>query len=398
MANKALPALGMSAALGFGSILLATPAQAATTGVVTAGTYLEYKAASGKTNNLVVTHSGTTFTFDDTVTLKAGKGCKAVSGHKTMVTCKVNSPGTVIVTLGDKNDTFVNQTPMKFNVYGGSGNDNLTGGPNNDRLDGGTGNDKLYGGAGNDQVRGRAGNDLLDAGDGNDWVDGHEGNDTLVGRLGSDKLDGGTGQDVYWAGGGFDFMLDSGTSADIFHGGADADQVSYAGRDKTIVADLDGRSGDDGQSGEKDTIDIDVERLVGGSGNDRLTGNAADNKLDGDTGKDVLIGLGGDDVLWGWTGKDTLDGGDGADWLDGSYDADTLTGGAGNDRIEGGDGLDKISGDAGDDRLFGWVEQDGGPPIDPDGTMDHLGGYLDGGADTDFCDAGATGTKINCEA
>jgi serralysin len=402
MPNKALPALGLSAALGFGTILLATPAQAATTGTVFVNTVssVEFKAANGKKNNLVVTSSGNKLIFDDSVALKAGKGCKAVSGHKTMVSCALNKPSTMVVTLGDKNDIFVNRTGVKFNVYGGAGNDTLTGSSNNDRLDGGTGNDKLYGGAGNDQVRGRDGNDLLDGGDGKDWIDGHAGNDTLVGRLGNDELNGGSGKDVYWAGGGFDTMVDPGTSADVFHGGADGDSVSYADRTKAVVADLDGRSGDDGQSGEKDTIGADVERIYGGDGNDRLTGNAADNFLDGGDGNDVLFGLGGNDVIRdSSSGKDTIDGGDGDDWLEGGEGADTLLGGAGADRIEGGDGLDKIAGGAGDDTLYGWqAPQDGGDPVDPDPSDDYLGGALDGGADTDFCDAGRSGTRINCES
>jgi serralysin len=398
MLHKTVPAVGLSVLLGLGTLLIATPAQAASTGEVAVGTYLEFKAASGKKNKLVVSRSGDKITFDDAVSLKAGKGCKAVSGHKTVVACTVHNPGTVVVTLGDKNDSFTSRTDLRFNVYGGSGDDKLTGGAGAEMLDGGTGKDKLYGNAGADQLRGRSGNDLLDAGDGDDSLAGGDGNDTLVGRAGNDQLWGDAGEDVYWAGAGNDRMQDGKKSEDVFHGGTGSDEVSYIGRSKAIVADADGRSRDDGESGEHDTIDADVERLVGGEGSDRLTGNASNNFLSGSGGNDVLVGLGGDDDLTGWTGKDTMDSGDGDDWLDGGPDADTMSGGAGADVIAGRDGLDKISGGAGNDRLYGWEIEDGGPPSDPDGEGDMLGGNLDGGPDDDLCVEGARGTKTNCES
>ena len=401
MRYKAMPALGFSAVLGLGGVLFAAPAQAAGTGTVAVGTYLEYKAASGKQNNLVVTRSGNTITFDDSVSLKAGKGCKAASGHKTVVTCTLANPGTVIVTLGDRNDSFVNRTSLRFNVYGGSGNDKLTGGSAIEMLDGGTGTDKLYGNGGDDTLRGRAGNDLLDAGDGNDRLEGADGNDTLVGRPGNDTIAGAAGKDVVWAGAGNDHIYDAAKSADVFHGGTGFDRVSYISRTKAIVADADGRSGDDGESGEHDTIDLDVEALVGGSGNDRLTGNASANALDGHSGNDVLAGLGGNDLLEGFAGRDTIDGGAGDDEVYGGFDNDTLSGGDGADLVVGGDGNDQVAGGAGNDKLYGWlvpVVPDGGPPVEQDPDDDRIGGALDGGADDDLCLEGRSGTRVNCES
>jgi Ca2+-binding RTX toxin-like protein len=306
-----------AAALGVVTALAAAPvpAQAASTGTVSLGVYLRYKAASGKKNNLVITRSGNRVTFNDTVTLKAGKGCKAVSGDKTAVTCTYDS-STMVVKLGDKNDTFVNKTGMAVNAYGESGNDNLTGGSGGDKLDGSTGSDKLYGGAGGDGLLGGSGNDLLDGGDGDDGFEGGDGNDTLVGRLGNDFLNGAAGKDVYWAGGGDDTMDDAGVSADVFHGGAGVDVVDYSNRKKPVVADLDGRTGDDGQSGEKDTIHTDVEGLRGSQAGSRLTGNEQNNFLTGGLGNDILNGLGGDDELIGDAGRNTLDGGIGADRCD----------------------------------------------------------------------------------
>jgi Ca2+-binding RTX toxin-like protein len=387
-------------ALGLGIALVATPApvQAASTGTVTLGAYLRYKAASGKKNNLVITRSGNVVTFDDTVTLKAGTGCKAVPGHKTVVTCTFDS-STVVVKLGDKNDTFVNKTGMAVNAYGGTGNDKLTGGSGGDKLDGATGNDKLYGGDGRDFLSGGSGNDLLDGGNGDDGLADDEsdgGNDTLVGRLGNDYLNGGAGKDVYWGSGGDDMMSEAQVSSDIFHGGTGVDTVDYSYRRKLVVADLDGRTGDDGVSGEKDTIHTDVEGLRGELSSSRFTGNENNNILVGGLRDDILNGLGGDDELAGNSGKDTVDGGAGADRIEGGEFADKLRGGPGNDVITGDGGIDKIDGDDGDDKLFGWRTY--APPNEPSPFDDYLGGTLNGGAGVDLCDEGRSGSKVNCES
>lgn len=390
----------MTALLAVSAVLIPSPAQAAGTGTVTLGTRLEYKAADGKANGLVVSRSGDTLTFDDAVALKAGSGCRAVPGHRTVVTCTVADPGTFVVTLGDKNDSFSNRTALPARVYGGSGNDKLTGGPGADRLDGGTGDDKLYGNGGDDDLLGRTGNDLLDAGPGNDDLWGDEGNDTLVGREGNDYLDGAAGKDVVWAGAGDDTIGDSIKSTDVFHGGTGTDSVDYSDRKKAVVADLDGRSSDDGESGETDTIGADVERLYGGDGNDQLTGNSSANYLDGWKGDDKLYGLDGDDVIDGSTGKDTIEGGAGADRITGGDGPDILRGGAGPDVLVGGNGQDTITGDADDDELYGWKLPPSGPEEElwhPQPGDDVLSGALDGGAGNDLCNAGPSGSRINCE-
>jgi Ca2+-binding RTX toxin-like protein len=395
--HPALPTLGISALVGLSTMFAATPAQAATTGtvVVPGGGYVEYKAATGKVNNLVITRSGDVITFDDSVKLKAGKGCAAVPGHTTVVTCTVPDPERVIVTLGDRNDTFVNAGGLRLHAYGGSGNDTLTGGTGNDKLDGGTGKDKLYGNDGNDKLYGQAGNDLHDAGAGNDELAGGDGNDTLVGRTGSDSIFPGAGRDVVWAGADSDRIIDSGAkSADVFHGGTGTDIVSYTYRTKGVVVDLDGVKGDDGEPGEGDTVDIDVESLVGGRGNDRLTGNATANVLSGSAGNDVLVGGDGDDWIDGSWGSDVIDGGAGADHVDGGDDKDTVRGGAGNDVAFGNNGFDTVYGDDGDDELYGWRQDDGGPPTEVD---DFGGGDLYGGAGSDLCEPGNRGIEIDCE-
>jgi hypothetical protein len=74
-------------------------------------------------------------------------------------------------------------------VYGGTGNDNLTGN---------TLNNRLYGLSGSDQLSGGSGNDLLDGGSGNDTLTGGDGNDSLYGYGGDDLLNGGNGSDSFY--------------------------------------------------------------------------------------------------------------------------------------------------------------------------------------------------------
>src|SRR5690349_24294846 len=64
--------------------VLAAPAQAATAGVasVAGGATVQYKAARGKQNKVVVTRSGNSVTIDDVVTVKPGTGCKKVDVTK----------------------------------------------------------------------------------------------------------------------------------------------------------------------------------------------------------------------------------------------------------------------------------------------------------------------------
>jgi hypothetical protein len=95
-----------------------------------------------------------------------------------------------------------------------------------------------------------------------------------------------------------------------------------------ISADPDGNS-DDGEGGEGDDVETDVEGLAGGSGNDVLTGW---------TGTNVISGGGGDDILNGEQGDDTLDGGPGSDQLTGGAGLDIIDGGAGNDALHARDG------------------------------------------------------------
>lgn len=278
---------------------------------------------------------------------------------------------------------------------------------------------------------------VVDLGDGNDTFDGWTtitkpttiyggaGNDTLRGSAGADEIHGGDGDDV----------LLGRMGADVFYGDAGTDTIDYSDRSTgspALTITLDGTN-DDGAAGEQDNVGTDIERVVGGVGNDYIVGNDANNLLNGGSGNDTIIGGLGDDTLIGAVGADDLDGGEGIDTADftqfnsgvtisldgvandndgtpnenvrntievvlgspyndsivggsnnetlsGSGGNDTLIGNDGNDSLDGGNGNDYLDGGAGDDTLFGGKNNDtliGGTGSDTfvaggDGAVDTL--------------------------
>ena len=164
-------------------------------------------------------------------------------------------------------------------------------------------------------------------------LSGDAGNDLLTGGDGAESLLGGDGDDVLEGRGG----------ADLLSGEAGRDRVTYAGRTAPVTVDLTTTTtGQEGQAGEHDTVASDVERVIGGAGNDRIIGNAAANQLDGGAGNDTIEGRDGNDSLAGTNGDDTLDGGAGNDFVDGGGGNDSLTGGSGADNMHGGPGNDSL--------------------------------------------------------
>ncbi len=105
-------------------------------------------------------------------------------------------------------------------------------------------------------------------------------------------------------------------------------------------------SGNDGQwdpinmvSLEQDDLDIGIQNVIGGSGNDVIDASIAA------VSPHILYGMGGNDTLIGSDGNDTLYGGWGDDILNGGKGNDLLVGGDGNDTLQGGAGNDVIKGD-----------------------------------------------------
>jgi Ca2+-binding RTX toxin-like protein len=124
-------------------------------------------------------------------------------------------------------------------------------------------------------------------------------------------------------GSGTDTLVGS-SGPDVFDGGSGRDAVDYSSRSEPVLVDLDGNP-DDGQAGEGDNVQNDVEKVIGGSGDDRLTAIA---------GARTLVGGAGADVLQGGRSADTLEGGDGDDTLSGGISDDQLDGGPGADTAD----------------------------------------------------------------
>jgi Ca2+-binding RTX toxin-like protein len=200
-------------------------------------------------------------------------------------------------------------------VSGGGGNDTENGGDGKDTVDGGDGDDAVTGDAGEDTLRGAAGTDNLNGGDGDDNESGGEGNDSIGGGAGTDTMQGDGGDD----------SLDGGAGPDVFAGGAGVDTGSYGSRTAGVTVTLDGNPGD-GEFGEGDNVQPDVENVTGGSGADSFFGSAAGNTLDGGAGEDYADG---------GAGPDTLVGGDAGDVMRtrGSAEPDVITCGPGPDFV-----------------------------------------------------------------
>ena len=239
------------------------------------------------------------------------------------------------------------------------------------------------------------------------------GDDTIVGNILSNILEAGAGIDHVFGGGGLDWLIGgSGEGDDFYDGGDDEDTVVYSSTSHGIVVNLSSVA-DQAIGAEIGTDQIvDIENVVGGSGDDSLTGDFNANKLAGGFGNDVLSGLADNDVLDGGAGADNLDGGantSAGDTL--SYDSSLLgvainlatnsaqggdaqgdiisnfenvTGSAQGDQLVGDGGVNVLRGLAGNDLFVGGLGAD----------------QMIGGADIDVVDYSgfATGVSINLTA
>lgn len=338
-----------------------TTTRAGGTAAVSSGE-LVVTGAADTANDVKVSETTAALTVEDLrAPLAPSAGCAVVTASK--VTCAKPGITSIRFELGDHANVIDAPVDLPVTINGGSGPDQVrtagfrsatinTGG-GSDRIVGSTGNDTINAGDGGDQIFGGDGNDTINAGNGNDVVGGDDGNDTislgagddeldpardagddivyggdgaddLRGRDGIDQLFGEAGNDNVEASAGAGSLADGGANDDIlvdrpgrqhFAGGSGTDVVSYDRSDAAVTISLNGAAVS-GVSGENDTIDADVENVVGGSGNDTITGNGSANTLDGGYGADVLQGLGGNDTLRAAShdyANDDYSGGDGVD-------------------------------------------------------------------------------------
>lgn len=277
---------------------------------------VRYVADAGEANRVTVTDVSIDLVDirDPGATITVGSGCTSLSPHR----ARCSYPdGTLEVDLGDGDDFLsLSRTFEAFltRLRGGDGDDTIVAG----RTD--FSSERLLGGRGNDTLRGREGRDLLNGGPG------------------ADRLSGGT-------------SASCGTAGTCI---PDGDTVTYAGRTNDVFADTDGVA-DDGEKLEGDLIRRDIERIVGGDGDDKLVGTTvAKGSLELKTFLvgTTLFGRGGNDVLRGGRRANLLIGGRGDDLLRGMRAQDRLIGRRGNDRLFGGRGRDLVRGSGGHDVLL----------------------------------------------
>lgn len=196
-----------------------------------------------------------------------------------------------------------------------------------------------------------------------------EGQGPRIEPHGVNDIDGGGGNDV----------IDGGFGPDALSGGAGVDTVTYESRAEGVSATIDGAANDgtdtsatdflvgdfDPRSKLGDSIEGDVENIIGTAHNDVLRGSGAANRLEGGDGDDFIDGGGGHDTILAGPGNDAAVGGNGNDLLLGGDGADVLDGENGDDDVraedggvpglpeivKGGAGADALSGGAGHDVL-----------------------------------------------
>jgi Ca2+-binding RTX toxin-like protein len=185
--------------------------------------------------------------------------------------------------------------PTVEQLAGGSGDDRLTGDAGDNVLDGGPGADDLIGRGGEDAADYSGRQEAVQLHDdgqpsSGSSVDGPAGaRDTIETDV--EDLWGGNGADTLVGNSG-DNLLNGGPGADVLQGGAGVDAADYFERRDPVAAQPNGKptSGNDldGPANARDTIETDVEDLIGGQAADVLVGNASRNYIDGQGGDDLI--------------------------------------------------------------------------------------------------------------
>lgn len=220
-------------------------------------------------------------------------------------------------------------------------------------------------------------------------VSGGDGNDSITTGSGNDIINGDAGDDVLFGGGGKNALF----------GGAGEDTADYSTVSQKLVITLDGNANDgvfnfNTNTSQGDNVHTDIERVKGGSNNDKITGNNSANRLTGNGGNDSLYGLGGADIMYGGDGNDYMNGGKGNDYMDGGNGNDIMIGDSSS--VHDASEYDNLFGDSGKDSIYG---SNGGNSIFGGPDNDYLIGgdgndQIDGGTGSDNIKAGAGDDEV----
>ena len=338
MPGSRIARVGVLAAAIAAAAVVPHTASAAT--VSESGGVVTYQASPGEVNQVFPFVDGgfVTVREDNAATpLTAGAGCRIVADR--VVQCD-GSGARVNVNLGDRNDTYFGTGAglVPTTVNAGDGDDILFDGDGAGRREtysGGNGNDTANYSLENRPVRlsldnaandGEAGEgdfiasdvENLTGGSQSDTLSGDGADNHLRGERGNDRLSGLGGADTFEEGA-------TASGADVMSGGSGTDRVRYDERSAAGVrVTLDGAA-DDGQAGEADNVQPDVENISGTRFADTLLGSALANSISGLGGNDGINPLGGSDRVFGGDGADRINVRDGV--------RDLASGAAGNDTI-----------------------------------------------------------------
>ena len=212
---------------------------------------------------------------------------------------------------------------------------------------------------------------------------------TVNGGEGDDQLNGFGRKNTLLGGAGNDTIVPNGAD-DSINGGGGLDEVRFDVsrlQTQSLFITLDGVA-NDGIAGQPRKGNIyNVEKVIGGFGNDTIIGSGASEMLLGNAGNDFIVGGGGNDTLTGGSGNDTLIGGAGNDRIDAQGGDDKLLGGPGNDTLLGRGGNDTLDGGLGSDDFSGGTGID---LVTYAGRTDNLLITVN-----DFANDGAPGEKDN---
>jgi len=181
--------------------------------------------------------------------------------------------------------------------------------------------DAIQSGDGADLLVGFTGDDILASGEGDDTLRGGFGNDILAPGLGNATVDGGDGQDALQLHGRFNYQDGSGVS---FRDGGQRIVGWYVDLAASLIVAIGG-----------DMITYsNIERFVGGGGDDTMLGSDGADYMDGHARNDSIDGGSGDDTLLGGAGNDTITGDAGDDIIGTGTGFDRALGGAGHDVLQ----------------------------------------------------------------
>lgn len=130
--------------------------------------------------------------------------------------------------------------------------------------------------------------------------------------------------------------IDPGLGTDQMDGNGGADTLDYSARTAPVFVTLGDAIANEGEAGEND-LALDMEKILGGSGNDSLTGDDGSNFISPASGNDTVNGAGGDDTLVESPGSNSVAGGEGNDTFTAAAapsGSDAFDGGAGSDTAD----------------------------------------------------------------